>query len=88
MADTRELVRVVGNAKVGKTVRVVVFRDGGTTTLKVTLGRREEAEAAAVPAAQPADDPDEGTVMGLKLSSLTDELRAQLELGDGPPGWW
>ena len=85
VADTRELVRVVGNAAVGKTVRGVVFRDGGTTTLKVTLGRREEAEAAAVPAAQPGE-PMEGTVMGLTLSTLTDDLRAQLELGDRATG--
>ncbi|MEP1587436.1 MAG: trypsin-like peptidase domain-containing protein, partial [Tateyamaria sp.] len=44
--DTRGLVRQVGNSPVGETVRVVVFRDGETVTLRVTLGRREEAEGA------------------------------------------
>ncbi|MEX0371742.1 MAG: trypsin-like peptidase domain-containing protein, partial [Tateyamaria sp.] len=53
--DTRGLVRQVGNSPVGETVRVVVFRDGSTVTLRVTLGRREEAEGA-VPAVAPAED--------------------------------
>ncbi len=83
VADTRELVRRVGNAEVGKTVRIVVFRDGETQTLKVTLGRREEAEGA-VPAAQPGGGVDgdtvEGVVMGMTLTPVTDELREQLEL--------
>ena len=81
VADTRGLVRQVGNSPVGETVRVVVFRDGSTVTLRVTLGRREEAEGA-VPAAAPApdtpDEPETKDLLGLTLSSLTDELREQL----------
>ena len=42
--DTRGLVTAVGNADVGKVVRVIIFRDGKTKTIKVTLGRREAAE--------------------------------------------
>ncbi|MFU8778557.1 MAG: Do family serine endopeptidase [Roseovarius sp.] len=83
VADTRGLVRTVGNTEVGKTVRVVVFREGKTTTLKITLGRREEAEGA-IPVAQPGPDtaepPVEKIVLGLTLTPLSDELRAQLEL--------
>ncbi len=89
VADTRELVRRVGNAEVGKTVRIVVFRDGGTQTLKVTLGRREVAEGA-VPVAQPNGDADQGmvekTVLGLTLVPLDDELREQLNLADNAAG--
>ncbi|APX11082.1 Do family serine endopeptidase [Tateyamaria omphalii] len=81
VADTRGLVRQVGNSPVGETVRVVVFREGETVTLRVTLGRREEAEGA-VPAVAPApDEPAEAEtkdVLGLTLSTLTDELREQL----------
>ena len=79
--DTRGLVRQVGNTKVGKTVRVVVNREGETSTLKVTLGRREVAEGA-IPAAQPGEPegPEEKSMMGLTLKPLDDELRAQLEL--------
>ena len=89
--DTRGLVKQVGNTDVGKTVRVVVFREGKTQTLKITLGRREEAEAA-VPAAQPGGDPDadkapaEKEVLGMTISPLDDELRGQLDLGDNAEG--
>ena len=82
VADTRSLVRQVANSPVGETVRVVVFRDGKTVTLKVTLGRREEAERAVpvVADASPDDDKEPVTksMLGLTLSPLTDELREQL----------
>ncbi|MEX0285327.1 MAG: Do family serine endopeptidase [Paracoccaceae bacterium] len=83
--DTRGLVRQVGNTSVGKSVRVKVFRDGGTKTIVVTLGRREDAERA-VPAAleNPDEDGDSGvtekTVLGLTLSVLTDEIRGELNV--------
>ncbi|KRS13635.1 serine protease [Roseovarius atlanticus] len=85
--DTRGLVRRVGNTAVGKTVRVVVFREGKTQTLRVTLGRREAAEGV-VPAAQPgeADEPSETELLGLTLTQLDDELRSQLELDDNANG--
>ncbi|SEL60088.1 serine protease Do [Roseovarius azorensis] len=88
VADTRSLVRQVGNTEVGKAVRVLVFRDGKTTTLKITLGRREDAEAA-IPVAQPggeSQEPAEKTMLGLTLSPLNDELRAQLELDSNASG--
>ena len=87
--DTRGLVRRVGNSEVGKSVRVVVFRDGKTQTLKVVLGRREAAEATAVPAAQPGSEdmaPQEKDVLGLTLSALDDELRNQLGLDGDAQG--
>ncbi|MFX0547119.1 DegQ family serine endoprotease [Roseovarius sp. S1116L3] len=83
VADTRELVRQVGETDVGKNVRVVVFRDGKTQTLKVTLGRREDAEAASGPGIEGGDPdatPEPQTLMGLTLAPLDDDLRAQLEL--------
>ena len=90
VSDTRGLVRTVGNTEVGKTVRVVVYREGKTTTLKITLGRREEAEGA-IPVAQPGEDatpgaPVEKTLLGLTLTPLSDELRAQLELDNSATG--
>ncbi len=85
--DTRGLVRQVGSTQVGKTVRATVWRDGNTETLKVTLGRREDAEAEAVPAAQPGqDEPVEKDLMGMSLSSITPELAEQLDLGDADTG--
>ena len=86
--DTRQLVRIVGNTEVGKTVRVVVNRNGTTQTLRVTLGRREEAEGA-VPASQERIEPQEPStleLMGLTLSPLNDELRGELGLDAAAEG--
>ncbi|NIZ11680.1 DegQ family serine endoprotease [Pseudooceanicola sp. HF7] len=85
--DTRGLVRQVGNTSVGKTVRVTVWRDGEMETLRVTLGRRENAEA--VPAAQTQDlpgDPEVMDLMGMSLSELTPDLREQLDLSEDATG--
>ena len=85
--DTRGLVAAVGNADVGKAVRVVVFRDGKTQTLKVTLGRREAAEKAQiVPAVATPTEPKEAQEMGMTLMSLTAETREQLGLADDVNG--
>ena len=87
VADTRSLVRMVGNSDVGKEVRMVVFREGKTQTLKITLGRREDAESM-VQTAQPMEEaePETATVLGMSLSALTDDLRASLKLVDDAEG--
>ena len=81
VADTRGLVRQVGNTEVGKAVRVLVHREGSTQTFRVTLGRREEAEAA-VPAAAPAPEPEEQSkdILGLTVGVLTPEIASQLSV--------
>ena len=83
--DTRGLVRQVGEAAVGKEVRIKVFREGEFLTLKVTLGRRENAEGA-IPASANAADPTSGKHLGLTLSELTDALREQLGLPETAEG--
>ena len=88
VADTRELVRMVGDADVGKSVRVVIFRDGATQTLKVTLGRREEAESLASSGDLPEEDevPQAETVLGLTLMGIDTELREELGLAEDVRG--
>ncbi len=80
VSDTRALVRTVGETEVGKAVRVIVFRDGKTKTLMVTLGRREEAENVAFPTDDmPMDDaPESSSLLGMTLQPLDDTLREQL----------
>ncbi|WP_421748563.1 Do family serine endopeptidase [Cognatishimia sp.] len=79
--DVRGLVRTVGNTEVGKAVRVVVLRDGKTQTLKVTLGRREDAEAAVPAVAEgPTDEPTEKEILGLTVTPVTESLRSELGL--------
>ena len=79
--DTRGLVQQVANTAIGSEVRVLVFRDGKTETLRITLGRREEGEAA-VPASINQEDelPSTTEFLGLTVSGMTDELREQLGL--------
>ena len=81
--DTRELVRVVGGSGVGDTVRVVVYRDGETQTLLVTLGRRETAENVAFPEPGSEQVAPSSEVLGLTLAPLTDEAREANGVEDG-----
>ncbi len=89
--DTRGLVRQVGNSTVGAAVRVTILREGKSQTLKVTLGRREDAEgsnAGSDPA--PEDTPSEGPVtksmLGLTVTPLSDDMRAELGADDATTG--
>jgi len=85
--NTRALVRQVGNTQVGKEVRVVVLRDGKTQTLKITLGRRETAEGGVTAnGSETPRAPVEKGVLGLIVSSMTDELRQQLGLPEDAEG--
>ncbi len=80
--DTRGLVRQVGETTVGKSVRVVVHRDGGTQTVLVTLGRREDAEREEENAPEANDEPSEEDkdILGLTISPLSDTLREDMGL--------
>ncbi|MGB0658798.1 MAG: Do family serine endopeptidase [Mangrovicoccus sp.] len=81
VSDTRELVRRVGGTAVGKSVEVEVFRNGELVSLDVTLGRRETAEA--IPAAMTKPEvPQEKTILGMTIATLTDEQRQELGLPD------
>ena len=85
--DTRALVRLVGYTDVGKTVRVVVLRNGDTKTLKVTLGRREDAVAAEENGGNGNQaEPQSQEMLGLELGELNDDLRQQLGLAPDAQG--
>ncbi|MCX7559286.1 DegQ family serine endoprotease [Sulfitobacter sp. F26204] len=80
VADTRALVKQVGNSAVGATVRVTVMREGKSQTIKVVLGRREDAADAEPEASDPESNtaPESKDLLGLTLSPLTDALRSEL----------
>ncbi len=82
VADTRGLVRQVGNSPVGAAVRVTVLREGKSQTIKVVLGRREDADENATSSSDGEDTPNEEpktkSLLGLTLTPLTDELREEL----------
>ncbi|MDB2563491.1 Do family serine endopeptidase [Amylibacter sp.] len=85
--DTRGLVTAVGNADVGKVVRVIIFRDGKTKTIKVTLGRREAAEKEKlVPVTKAPEKIKETEKFGMKLLTINSESRIQLNLPEDLEG--
>lgn len=89
IADTRDLINIVGDSDVGATVRVVVLRNGESKTLLVTLGRRETSENDAFPEAVPAQpqaEPQSDTLMGMELSEISSNMRAEMEIEDDRPG--
>ncbi|WP_397545656.1 DegQ family serine endoprotease [Ruegeria marisflavi] len=89
VSDTRDLVRRVGETEVGKSVRVVVQRDGATQTVLVTLGRREDAERTETAESGGEESKPQATeqvFLGLTVSTLTDEMRAELGLAEDTTG--
>ena len=87
ISDTRDLVRRVADADVGKAVRLEVLREGKTQTLLVTLGRREEAEATetAVAGEDPVT-PASKDVLGMTLGVLGADQLSDLNLPQGTEG--
>ena len=87
VADTRDLIKKVGNSAVGKAVRVIVQRGGKTQTLKVVLARREDAEKSrVVPVVAKPELAQEQETLGMKLTPLTNEIRQQLGLKESTKG--
>lgn len=87
VADTRDLVRRVADAGVGRSVPVTVFRNGEEVTLTVTLGLRDEGQTAARSGgAQPAPQPAPAMILGLELVELTDQMRTEMALPAGVSG--
>jgi serine protease Do len=85
--DAGDLTRRVADAPIGEAVPVIVQRDGKTETLAVTLGRREDAEAATMPASAPAaEEPKQMEQLGLTLVPLDDTIRSKLGLEAGSEG--
>jgi len=87
VTDTRDLVRRVADAGVGRDVEVVVFRDGEQVTLQVTLGLRDDVSLASAGGGdQPQQQVAPTQVLGLELSELTDQMRSEMGLEPGVTG--
>jgi serine protease Do len=84
VSDTRDLVRRVGDAGVGREVEVVVFRDGEEETLFVTLGLRNDDQLAASSSPQQPAAPTQ--ILGMELVGLTDQMRNDMGLEPGISG--
>ncbi len=88
VADTRALVRMVADSPVGAQVLMNVLRNGEMVELTVTLGRRETAEASALPQTTPEApaEPSSAQILGLSLSELSKEMIAQFGLAPNMTG--
>ena len=82
VADTRDLVRRVADAGIGRDVQVTVIRDGREQVLSVTLGQRDEQSLAA---SRPAQN-QAPVILGMELMPLTDQLRQDMGLDAGMNG--
>ena len=77
VTTTRGLPRLVSQTPVGKTVDVEVLRKGERRTLKVTVARLMEDEAAQQKPPIDSTPPQSGRLIGLALAPLDDDLRKQ-----------
>ncbi len=87
----RDLPLIVADTAVDKEVDVVVWRKGKEQTIGVKLGRLEDGEKqnAALTTGQENttdDEPTTKTMLGLKLSEITDETRSDAKLGEDTKG--
>jgi serine protease Do len=89
VTDSRGLVNLVADAPIGEKVPVVVMRAGASVSLDVKLGRREEAEAQSIPAADKSvtpSEPETTTLLGMTLMSLSDDMAEGLGMSKGDKG--
>jgi len=85
--DMRSLPIIVADTPVDKQVDVVVIRKGTPETLKMTVGRLDEAETTEAAADTPEKKPEPSKVdtvklMGLEVAELTPELRTRFKIKD------
>ena len=87
--EMRALPRIVAETEIGKTVEVVILREGKRRTLEVTLGELDESEQQAQADTGSADDGDgkEGeAVQGMRLAPVSTALRSRFGLEKGIKG--
>ncbi len=87
--DSRGLVNLVADAPIGESVPVVVQRAGTAVNVSVKLGRREDAEAKSIPAADKSTKPAApatADVLGLTLMPLSDAMAEGLGMAVGDKG--
>jgi serine protease Do len=82
----RDLPRMVADTTVGKAVDLLVLRKGKEITVKVELGRLEDGEKVASLETPPAKIDSHAEVLGMKLSTINDDLRKQFKITETVKG--
>jgi serine protease Do len=88
ITNVRDLTRTVADSPIGEGVPVLVLREGAETTIDVTLGRREEAEAVVQTSANPDQPavPQKTEVLGLTVVPMDETVAKDLNLPAGSTG--
>ena len=87
--ESRDLPRLVASMPVGKSVDVVVIRNGKEVTKTVTLGRLEDGEKQSDVAGAEDETQQQNAVekaLGMEFSGLTDEARKSFKIKDSVKG--
>ena len=87
--EMRALPRIVANTRIGKTVKVEIWRKGALTTLEVAIAEMEETSPQVASVETEADKPEpvrEVELLGMRLSALTDEARETFKVTEGAEG--
>ncbi len=88
VTDTRELVRIVAEAPVGKAVVLDILRRGERIDVTVTLGRRETAQASMPGSEAPMEpaEPEQTELLGLTLSQVNKAMIDEYGLAPNATG--
>jgi serine protease Do len=85
--EMRSLPRIVADSEVGKSVPVVLWRDGKETTVLATLAEKpDDTQLAAATTGEPARQPTEISGLGLKLAPISPEMKDKFSLGADQKG--
>ncbi len=87
--ESRDLPRLVASMPVGRSVDVVIVRDGKEATKTVILGRLEDGEQKTALADEKDDVQKEDAVskaLGMEFSGLTDDARKTFKIKDSIKG--
>lgn len=88
--EMRDLPIIVADTEVEKEVDVIVWRKGEEQTVRVTLGRLEDGEQQNASLTtgndESTDEPATASILGLRLSEITDETRTDAKLGEDTKG--
>ncbi len=87
--EMRDLPRIVAETEIGKTVDVIVLRDGDSKMFKVKIARLEENEPDDIVQGASSSNSDTdplSSVLGLSLSKLTPELRTEYSVDSSVEG--
>jgi serine protease Do len=86
--EMRSLPRIVADSDVGKSVPVVLWRDGKEVTVQATLDEKPDdvQVAAATTGDKGGQKPTEISGLGLKLAPITQEMKDKFSLGTDQKG--